>query len=328
MSKARGRGGLGEFALIALLERELGRQASRAVEQGIGDDAAVLRLGRERLVVTVDDQVEGVHFDLRWLSLDDVGYRSLQAATSDLAAMAAEPVAALASLHVPAELPAASLRQLARGQARAAAELRCPVVGGNVTRGPVLSISTSVLGRAVARPLFRSGARPGDELWLLGELGLARAGLLLHQQRARMPGRLRAVVARAKQAWSRPRALVAAGRSLRGRARAAIDVSDGLSGDVGHLARASSVKAVLESRLISRLMSPELAELADLLGEPAVALALRGGEDYALLAAGPRARRPARAKVIGRIERGHGAELELETGQRFALGPGFDHLRR
>lgn len=327
MSKARRRG-VGEFELIALLGRELTRRASRAVEVGIGDDAAVVRLGRERLVATVDDQVEGVHFDLRWLSLEDVGYRALQAAASDLAAMAAEPVAALASLHVPGGFSAASLRRVAAGQARAASELRCPIVGGNVTRGPVLSLSTSVLGRGVTRPLLRSGARAGDELWVLGELGLARAGLLLHQRRTRLPARLRAVAARAKEAWARPRALVAAGRALRGRARAALDVSDGLSGDAAHLARASAVQVVLEARRLARLLSPELAELADLLGEPGVALALRGGEDYALLAAGPRARRPARAKVIGRIERGHGAELELETGQRFALGPGFDHLRR
>jgi thiamine-monophosphate kinase len=327
MSKPRPRESLGEFELITMLERELGRTRTRAVELGIGDDAALLRLGRERLVVTVDDQVEGVHFDLRWLSLLDVGYRSLQAAASDLAAMASQPLAAVASLHVPAKLPTAALRQLARGQAQAAAELGCPLVGGNVTRGPVLSISTTVLGRTSQRPLLRSGARPGDELWLLGELGLARAGLLLHEQRLRLPGRLRGVAVRAKRAWARPQAQIAAGRALVGRARAAIDISDGLSGDAAHVARASGVKVVLESRLISRLISAEFAELADLLGEPAVALALRGGEDYALLGVGPRARRPARAKAIGRTERGRGVELELETGQRFALGPGFDHLR-
>ena len=327
MARSKRRTGVGEFELIALLARELGPASSRVVEQGIGDDAAVLRLGRERLVVTVDDQVQGVHFDLRWLSLEDVGFRSLQAAASDVAAMAAQPLVALASLHVPADFPAAALRKLARGQAQAAAQLGCPVVGGNIARGPVLSVTTSVLGRA-RRPLLRAGAKPGDELWLLGEVGLARAGLLLHQQRPRLPARLRDVATQAKRAWARPQARIAAGRSLVGRARAAIDVSDGLSGDATHLARASRVKVVLEARLLARLVTPELADLADLLGEPAVALALRGGEDYALLCAGPKARRPARAKVIGRIERGRGSELELDTGQRFALGPGFDHLRR
>jgi thiamine-monophosphate kinase len=190
-----------------------------------------------------------------------------------------------------------------------------------------LSVSTTVLGR-VATPLVRSGARVGDELWVVGELGLARAGLLLHQQRLKVPARLRAVAARAQRAWARPEALIGAGLKLAGRARAVIDVSDGLAGDVRHLADESGVKAVVDAALLSRLVAADFCDLADLLGEPGVALALTGGEDYALLCAGPRARRPAWAKVVGRIERGRGSELELDTGQRFALGPGFDHLRR
>ena len=327
MTRARrGRLAASELDLITMLERQLSGVTSRHVKLGIGDDAALLRVGRESIAVSVDDQVEGVHFDWRWLSAEDVGYRSLQAAASDLAAMAAQPLAAVASLHVPRGTRDSTLEQLARGQAQAAERLRCPVVGGNIARGKVLSITTSVLGRA-PKPLLRSGARPGDELWLIGEVGLARAGLLMHQQRPKLPARLQRVVEMAKLAWARPEARIAAGRSLLGRARAAIDVSDGLSGDATHLARASGVRVVLEARRLARLISADLTDLSDLLGEPGVALALRGGEDYALLGAGPEARRPARAKVIGRIERGRGSELELDTGQRFALGPGFDHLR-
>jgi thiamine-monophosphate kinase len=316
----------GEFALIAQLARELSAPYAKAVELGIGDDAAILRVGKERVVVSVDDQVEGVHFDLRWLEPSDVGYRALQAAASDLAAMGAAPLGAVASLHVPRGFPEAKLRELARGQAEAARQLGCPVVGGNVARGSVLSVTTTVLGR-VSKPLLRSGARAGDELWVIGELGWARAGLLLHQQRSKVPSRLRAVAERARQAWARPEARIGAGLKLAGRARAVIDVSDGLAGDVQHLADESRVKAVIEAQLLAQLVPAELCELGDLLGEPGVALALTGGEDYALLGAGPRARRPARAKVVGRIERGRGSELELETGQRLALAPGFDHLR-
>jgi len=324
---SRRRSASGEFELIAELARELAMPRARAVEVGIGDDAAILRVGKERIAVSVDDQVEGVHFDLRWLDPADVGYRALQAAASDLAAMGATPLGAVASLHVPRGFSAAKLRQLARGQAQAARELGCPVVGGNIARADVLSITTTVLGR-VAKPLLRSTARPGDSLWIIGELGLSRAGLLLHQQRLKVPARLRAIAQRARQAWARPRALVAAGRKLHGRARAVIDVSDGLAGDVQHLANESRVKTVLEAARLARLVSPELSELGDLLGEPGATLAINGGEDYALLCAGPPARRPTRAKVVGRIERGRGSELELETGQRLALGSGFDHLRR
>jgi thiamine-monophosphate kinase len=317
----------GEFSLIAELARELDAFTSRAVEVGIGDDAAVLRVGKERLVVTVDDQVEGVHFDLRWLTTADVGYRSLQAAASDLAAMGADPLGAVASVRAPRGFPEARLRALARGQAAAARELGCPVVGGNMARDSHLSVTTTVLGR-VERPLLRRGARAGDELWVLGELGLARAGLLLHQRRPQVPKHLAAVARRAREAWARPRALLREGRALLGRARAALDVSDGLSGDVQHLAAASGVKAVLDAEALAALVPEDLACLGDLLGEPGAALALTGGEDYALLAAGPRARRPAGANVVGSIERGRGAELELESGQRFTLASGFDHFGR
>lgn len=317
----------GEFALIAELARELSRGAPRQVELGIGDDAAVVRVGRERVVVTVDDQVEGVHFDLRWLTPSDVGYRALQAAASDLAAMGARPLCAVASLQVPAEFPQSKLRLLARGQAQAARQLGCPVVGGNVTRGARLSVSTTVLGTA-KKVLTRGGARPGDELWIVGELGLARAGLLLHQTGLRVPTRLSRIASRARAAWARPSALLDAGQALAGRAHAVIDVSDGLAGDVRHLAEASGVKAVIHAADLQRLLAPGLAELGDLLGEPGTALALQGGEDYALLYAGPGARRPTRARIIGRIERGRGSLLLLENGQRFELGPGFDHLRR
>jgi thiamine-monophosphate kinase len=327
MPKSRSRAPRGEFALIAQLAQELSRVQTRAVEVGIGDDAAVVRIGKERLVVTVDDQVEGVHFDLKWLTAADVGYRALQAAASDLAAMGATPLVAVASLHVPHDFDQRKLRDVAKGQANAARQLACPLVGGNVARDSRLSLTTTVLGR-VQRPLLRRGARVGDELWVLGQLGWARAGLLLHQQRPKLPARLARVASRARAAWARPEARIADGQKLLGRAHAALDVSDGLAGDVQHLADQSGVKVVVEAGKLAQWVEPGLAALADLLGEPGVALALTGGEDYALLAAGPRARRPDGAKVIGRIERGSGSELELEGGQRFALGTGFDHLRR
>lgn len=315
----------GEFSLIAGLERELARVSAAGVELGIGDDAAVLRVGRERIVISCDDQVQGVHFDLRWLTTADVGYRSLQAAASDLAAMGAQPLAAVASLHVPRGFPERQLRALARGQAEAGQRLGCPVVGGNVARGEQLSVTTTVLGR-VTKPLLRTGARPGDELWVLGELGLARAGLLLHQTQLEVPTPLRRAAARARAAWARPEARIVDGQQLIGRARAALDVSDGLAGDLEHLAAASGVKGVVEAAKLSELFADDVARLADLLGEPAATLALTGGEDYALLAAGPKRRRPAAARVIGRFEPGRGTVLELESGRRLPLRGGFDHL--
>jgi thiamine-monophosphate kinase len=122
----RGPSALDEARAIALLERALGRSArGRRVEMGIGDDAAVLAPGTDKLVFTVDACVEHVHFDRRWLSLSDVGWRALMAAASDLAAMGARPLCALSNLGTPRSIAASELGQIGRGQAAAAAAIGC-----------------------------------------------------------------------------------------------------------------------------------------------------------------------------------------------------------
>ena len=318
---------LSETALIDRIEAALasGSGKPRGVRVAIGDDAAVLSPVRAPLVWTVDACVEGVHFDVRWLTPDDVGARSFHAAVSDVAAMGARPLAALSSLVVPARVPEAYLLRLVKGQAEASRELECPVIGGNVSRGSELSVTTTVVGYA-ARPLTRKGARPGDDVWLLGDVGLAAAGLAC-LQRGRRLRRSRAVAA-CVRAWRRPRALVELGLRLAGRAHAAIDVSDGLATDAGHVAVQSGVRVVLlESRLES-VLRPELVAVAREVGVPALSLALSGGEDYALVATGPARRRPRGARVIGSIERGRGVELVARDGTRRPVAAtGFDHFR-
>jgi thiamine-monophosphate kinase len=313
-----------ELSAIALLERLLGSQLARAVETGIGDDAAVIRLGKRRVVWTIDASVEGVHFDRRWLSLEDVGWRSFQAAASDLAAMGARPIAALAGLVLPKGSTEKEITALGRGQADAARSLACPLIGGNISRGGELGVTTTLLGEVV-RPILRSGARAGHELWLVGDVGLAHAGLELLRRGAAQ--RLSAAERVCVEAWRRPRALIAEGVRLRGRARAALDVSDGLSGDAARLASASSVRLILEERPLRSVLGPALQKAAKKLGEDPLELALLGGEDYALLAAGPKNSRPRGARRVGRIERGRGVFLEPAAGGRSVpLGPGFDHL--
>jgi thiamine-monophosphate kinase len=301
-----------------LLDAAPRRQRTNQLEVGIGDDAAVLRLD-QRSVWTVDAQVEGVHFDRRWLSLGDIGYRSFQAAVSDVAAMGARPVAALSSLALPASLKPRELEALVRGQAEAANECRCPIIGGNLSKASELSITTTVLGR-VKRPLLRSGARPGDELWLVGRVGMARAGLLA-LMRALRSRKLKPCIV----AWRRPRALCSEGQALVGRARAAIDVSDGLAGDAQHLAKASQVRLVFEAARLEASFSPEFALAAAELGVLPIELALSGGEDYALLCSGPSARRPRFARAVGHVERGRGVWLERD-GRRKELSGSFDHF--
>lgn len=289
---------------------------------GIGDDAAILAAPRgPTLVWTIDGSVEGVHFRRDWLSLQDVGWRATHAAVSDVAAMGARPVAALCHLVLPSTLTAAELKQLGRGQAAAAQELACPVIGGNVSSGPRLELATTVLGEVPPRrvALTRGGARPGDELWLLGDVGLAAAGQRALQAGVSLRG-LGACVA----AWRRPHARVTDGLALQGRATACIDVSDGLVGDAGHLARASGVALVLEQERLGPVLVA-LAGAARRLGRSALELALWGGEDYALLATGPTSRRPAEARPIGKVEAGAGVWLETD-GERRPVEGGYEHL--
>jgi len=214
---------------------------------------------------------------------------------------------------------------------RAARELGCPVVGGNFSRGGELSVTTAVIGTA-ARPLTRAGARAGDEVWLLGPVGLAAAGLLCLRRRVKsrgLRGRTRRAVTVCIAAWRSPRALLAEGLTLAGRARAAIDVSDGLGADAAHVARASGVRVVLDGAAIAKSLPSELFDAAAVLRVDALSLAVGGGEDYALVATGPRAKRPRGALRIGRVERGKGVFLEDPRGRlRDVARGGYDHFRR
>ena len=312
---------MNEAGRIALLRRVLSAETRaggfRGIEVGIGDDAAVLALSGRRLVWTIDEQVEGTHFRRDLLSWRDMGWRSFMAAASDVAAMGAEPWCALAALVLPDDVDDAALEQVAQGQAAAAQAVGAPVVGGNLARGPALSIATTLLG-ICPRAILRGGALPGDGLWLAGRLGLAAAGL-----RALLAGKeATASLAAAVLAWRAPRALVAEGRAMASVAHAAIDVSDGLACDVGHLAQASVVCAVLDEGAL--LADPELVTAAGALGASALDLALHGGEDYALVVASPVALDGYRR--IGEVTVGGGVMLRGPKGQRPIEPRGFDHF--
>jgi len=253
----------GEAERIERLQRILGRERAAGVIVGIGDDAAVLAPGEQTLVWTVDVQVEHVHFELAWLSFEELGFRATMAAASDLAAMAASPAGVLASLVLPPGLDDSALDAMGRGQARACDELGTSVVGGNLSRGSELSITTTVLGRA-PRTVQRSGARPGDAVLLSGPVGLAAAGLEICR-RAQQPQT--AAEHAASAAWRQPRARIAEGLRLGGAATAAIDLSDGLACDGARIARASEAPGPALAMALNApdLVSPELAAVASAL---------------------------------------------------------------
>jgi thiamine-monophosphate kinase len=310
-----------ERARIELLRAALAGPADPRVTLGIGDDAAVLAPGALPLVWTVDAAVEGVHFRRGLLSLSDLGYRATMAAASDLAAMGAAPLGLLAALVLPSWVNDEDLAAIAAGQREAADALGTAVVGGNLARGGELSITTTALGVA-ARPLARAGAGEGDAIWMAGPVGLAAAGLALLERGAPAEGSRGAI-----DAWRRPRARIADGLRAASRAKAAIDVSDGLAQDAGHLARAGGLRAVIDARAI---VGPALLEVAADLGRDPLDLALHGGEDYALVVALSPGDAVEGFVRIGWMEpRGGGPTVALrgEDGAITAIDArGFDHF--
>jgi thiamine-monophosphate kinase len=311
-----------EFDRVRAIAAALGGRA-----RGLGDDCALLAGRGETLAVSTDASVEGVHFRLDWLGHEEVGWRAAAAALSDLAAEGAEPAGLVAAVTLPAGAAEADLVALMRGVAEAGAAVGAPVLGGDLSAGPAWAVTITVLGWTGA-PVARSGARPGDRLWVTGALGGARAALEAWR-RGETPGR------DARRAFARPEPRIASGRWLAEHgARALIDLSDGLGADAGHLAAASGarVEIALEQVPVAGSTVPE----AQRLGVSVQQFAAEGGEDYELLAALAQSFGPDDALAferatglaltrIGEVRRGSGVPAAL-AGRPIALR-GYDHFR-
>lgn len=264
-----------EFDLIRrFLERS--RPPGKDVLVGPGDDCTVLEAGR--LAVSADLSIEDVHFRRAWITPEEAGYRAAMASLSDLAAMAAEPIGVLVSLAAPAADVPESVERCMDGVRQAVEGLGGALLGGDLTRSPgPLALDVVVFGR-IETPVLRSGARPGDEIWVTGALGGAAAAVAAWREGKRPS-------AGARQAFARPRARTREARWLarRGVLHALIDLSDGLAGDVEHVAAASGVGIVIDEVSVP-VNAAARATVGD---ERAAALALGGGEDYELCFAAP-----------------------------------------
>lgn len=273
---------LREDDVVAAIRTIVEPTANRSVVLGIGDDAALWQPSRShRSAMTTDMLVEGVHFTRALMSLGDAGWRAMIANGSDLAAMGARPVLATVALGVPATVTVDDVLELYRGLASAAGALRLDIVGGDLSRAPVLTVAIAAVGEVRASNVkTRSGGHAGGVLAVTGELGAARAGLDV----ATTPRALDADLERdALRAFRRPAARVAEGRFL-GASRnveAMMDCSDGLSTDLDRLAAASGCGALLEEVPVA----PCARAVAALTDEDPERYALAGGEDFELLVA-------------------------------------------
>ena len=310
-----------EFALIRRWFSRIGTGAG--VITGVGDDAAVVTVPYgEQLVVATDTLVADVHFPLAEPAAA-VGYRAVAVNISDFAAMAATPRWFTLALTLPT-VDTAWLNEFAAGLTAAAATNELSLVGGDTTRGP-LTISLQMLGSAPPADLRRrSGAQPGDALLVSGSCGDAAAGLaLLLAESRRDDADAKALIERFRHPPSR----WSLARRVAADVHAAIDVSDGLLADLGHLADASGVAAIVDVDAVPR--SAALQHVVD--EEQAVQLALTGGDDYELIIAAPRAAvtrlEDEGFSVIGHVVEGKGVTLTGTLRQYVTAPPGYRHFR-
>jgi thiamine-monophosphate kinase len=308
----------GEFDRLRAIFAALG-----AAGHDLGDDCALLPVGGRTLAISIDLSLEGVHFRTGWLSFREIGWRATAAALSDLAAEGAEPIGVLVSVGLPGtgrgrgKRPRDAATEIMRGVGAAARSVSARVLGGDLVRSARYLVDVCVLGLA-PRPVRRSGARPGDGLWVMGRLGGAELALAALTAGRRLAPALR-------RRFARPVPRIAAGRWLARRgARAMIDISDGLAGDAGHLAAASGVAVAVELERVP--CWPGVTPLA----------AVRSGEEYELLVVMPRrfgtrgARAFARATGlpltrIGACTAGSGVRM-THHGRPITPPPGFDHF--
>ena len=342
-ARSQARSSIREFDLIHALKRRHGAVDTRIV-RGIGDDAAVIAPDRNRrLLLTTDLLAEHIHFNCRTAAFGDIGFRAAAANLSDIAAMGGTPEYLLVSLAIPRGATRRQVEHLYDGMMAACRPHRVRLIGGDTSASKTgWFVNITLVGSANAGSLLlRRGARPGDDLYVTGTLGDSRAGFQLLQRprtahaRSLSPRHRRFLTRR----HLRPTARVREGRWLAEAAWAtsAIDLSDGLSGDLPHLCAESRVGAVIERSALPT--SPACRQYAESYGQEAEALALAGGEDYELLFTVPARHRIRfqRAFVqrrftvtrVGRITSAReGLRMTLPDGRQRPLpSSGYEHFR-
>lgn len=323
---------MGEFDLIA---RYFTRPVRRAA-LGVGDDCALLSVTPSmQLAVSSDMLVEGRHF---FADVDPahLGHKALAVNLSDLAACGARPLAFTLALALP-RVDAPWLQAFADGLLRLADAHQCELVGGDTTQGP-LNLCVTVFGEVpTGQALLRSGARVGDDIYVSGTPGEARLALDALRGRLALPP---AALQQLRPRLEQPTPRVALGLALRGVASSAIDVSDGLLGDLGHILKASGVGACVDATVATNLLAASAQQAGATAGFGAQTLmqcALAGGDDYELVFTAPPAQQAAvqaaaqasgtRATRIGRVEPAPGLRVVDGQGQPVAQHfASFDHF--
>jgi thiamine-monophosphate kinase len=307
---------MGERELIELIRKKFSVHRKEIVK-GIGDDAMVFRNG---FVVSTDSFVDEVHFSRTYFSMYALGYHTLAASLSDLAAMGARPLCALVSLHCTAQTSSKDIEDLYRGFEKLAYRYRFDITGGDIVASATFSINLTVIGRA-RTPLMRSTAQPGEGLYVTNFLGLAEVGRIALREDF---SKREYSVAIHKHLFPEPRFLEM--EKLKRYMGSCIDTSDGLSTDATHLAMESKVKIVIDAEHVP--VHAEVARCCNMRQVDPLEHILSSGEDFELLFTAQSVPKLPRFHVfkIGRVAKGSGLYIS-EQGREKAVEPtGYEHL--
>jgi thiamine-monophosphate kinase len=327
---------IGEFGFIDNIAR-LVPTNGQGVLKGIGDDCAVVSVGGGICqLITTDMLIEGVHFRMDWISPEQLGAKALAVNLSDIAACGGRPLHAFVSLAAPDRIDVEQLERLYNGMSGLARRFDVNILGGDTNAsGRDLVINVTVIGEArCSQVLYRRGARPGDAIVVTGPVGDSAAGLHVLARAPDIPDDMARPLVKAHL---EPRPHIEEGLYLAscGHCSAAIDVSDGLSSDLWHICQASGVGAMIYHGQLP--MSYPLRQMAVLCGKDPLDFTLRGGEDYALLAAVDKgrvaevvqqaAKRGMQFHVIGEFVKEPGMRLTMPDGTQLNFAArGWDHF--
>lgn len=321
---------LGESRLIELIAKTIGKTGGGRLLIGIGDDAACWKADGLQ-IATSDTLIEGVHFTSRNTTWSELGWKAMAVNLSDIAAMGGRPLYALVSLGVPADTDAESVVDLYGGMLELARKFKVRIIGGDTVASPVIAITLTIIGETEnkLKPLRRSAVKPGDMVAVTGVFGASAAGLTMMHRGLSLEKKAAAALS---EAHIRPIPRLKEGLILaRNGVRAAIDVSDGLLGDLEKMCMASGVGAKLYSDRI-----PIHPAVLKSFGNEALTLALTGGEDYELIFTASqktvdRCKRelPCAVTVIGRIVKSRSVKVFDDDGNEFSWGSaGWNHFTK
>ena len=320
----------GEFGLIELIAKTVGKTSGGKVLIGIGDDAACWR-AEGLQIATIDTLIEDIHFDFKNITWRELGWKSMAVNLSDIAAMGGRPLYALVSLGIPRDTETESIVDLYKGMLELAKKHEVRIIGGDTVASPTTAITLTLIGEAVDEDkiLKRSAAKPGDLIAVTGTFGASAAGLAMMQRRLAFDKKTEAAL---REAHFKPTPRINEGQVLtRNGVKAAIDVSDGLLGDLEKMCLPSGVGAKLYSDRI-----PIHPAVLKSFGNEAVRLALTGGEDYELIFTAPqkivnvvKRELSCPVTVVGEIVKSKSVEVLDEDGNEFSWSSaGWDHFTK